>query len=593
MILSSERVERRLAAVLAADVAGYSRLMGLDEERTLANLKSLRKTLLDPSIAAHRGRIVKTTGDGMLVEFASAVDAARCAAEVQRGMAAQNIDVARHKRIEFRIGVHVGDIIVDENDIFGDSVNIAARLEGLAEPGGICISDDAHRQIRGKVDLALEDMGPQTLKNIAEPMRAWRCRIDADSSLVPPTKPSAETSQTLVLPDKPSIAVLPFQNMSGDPEQEYFADGMVEEITTALSRFKALFVIARNSSFAYKGRAVDIKQVGRELGVRYVLEGSVRKAAGKIRITGQLIDAAIGSHLWADRFEGDLSDIFALQDQMTERVVSAIAPRLLQAEIELATRRRPDNLSAYDLYLRAAPRLYSGTREGSAEALQLLYRALEIDSRYGAAASFAASCHLHNISHGWAIDPKSTIEEAARLSRLALSVDENDPEALAIAGRVTAFSGDIDAAIELVDRAVALNPNSANAWHRRGLTYRHIGQPDEALRSIERAIRLSPVDPWIFLMFTGMGIACIDLRRFDEAVEFARKALRRNHVSSMVYRCLAVALAHLGREAEAKEAVARMLELEPGFRIAEWVARTSSSKLQIFIEGLRKAGLPE
>ncbi|MGY8662938.1 tetratricopeptide repeat protein [Bradyrhizobium sp. UFLA05-109] len=593
MILSSERVERRLAAVLAADVAGYSRLMGLDEERTLANLKLFRKTLLDPSIAAHRGRIVKTTGDGMLVEFGSAVDAARCAAEVQRGMAAQNIDVAQQERIEFRIGVHVGDIIVDENDIFGDSVNIAARLEGLAEPGGICISDDAYRQIRGKVDMALEDMGPQPLKNIAEPMRAWRCRIDAGSSLAPPTKSSAETSQPLVLPDKPSIAVLPFQNMSGDPEQEYFADGMVEEITTALSRFKALFVIARNSSFAYKGRAVDIKQVGRELGVRYVLEGSVRKAAGKVRITGQLIDAAIGSHLWADRFEGDLSDIFALQDQMTERVVSAIAPRLLQAEIELATRRRPDDLSAYDLYLRAAPRLYSSTREGSAEALQLLYRALEIDPRYGTAASFAASCHLHNISHGWAVDPKSVIEEAARLSRLALSVDENDPEALAIAGRVTAFSGDIDAAIELVDRAVALNPNSANAWHRRGLTYRHVGQPDEALRSIERAIRLSPVDPWIFLMFTGMGIACIDLRRFDEAVEFARKALRKNHVSSMVYRCLAVALAHLGREAEMKAAVTQMLELEPNFRIAEWVARTSSSKLQVFIDGLRKAGLPE
>jgi len=278
---------------------------------------------------------------------------------------------------------------------------------------------------------------------------------------------------------------------------------------------------------------------------------------------------------------------------MTESVVSAIAPRLLQAEIELATRRRPDDLSAYDLYLRAAARLYSYTREGSAEALQLLYRALEIDPRYGAAASFAASCHHLNISHGWAVDPKLTIEEATRLSRLALSVDENDPEALAVAGRATAFSGDIDAAIELVDRAVALNPNSANAWNRRGLTYRHVGQPDEALRSFERTIRLSPVDPWIFLTFTGMAIAFIDLRRFDEAVVFARKALRKNHASSMVYRCLAVALAHLGREAETKEAVAHMLELEPNFRIAEWVARTSSSKLQVFVDGLRKAGLPE
>ena len=381
--------------------------------------------------------------------------------------------------------------------------------------------------------------------------------------------------------------------MSADPEQEYFADGMVEEITTALSRFKALFVIARNSSFTYKGRAVDIKEVGRELGVRYVLEGSVRKAAGKVRIAGQLIDAASGSHLWADRFEGDLSDIFALQDQMTESVVAAIAPRLLQAEIELAARRRPDDLSAYDLYLRAAPRFYSWTREGSAAALQLLYRALEIDPRSGAAAALAANIHLHNIIHGWAADPKSGWEEGMRLSRLALSVNEDDPEALALAGRIAAFLGDFDAAIEMVDRAVALNPNSANAWTRRGLTYRHAGQPDEAIRSIERAIRLSPVDPLIFMMFVGMGLAFIDLRRFDEAAAAARKALRKNPDSSMVYRCLAAASAHLGREAETREAVAHLLELEPNFRITEWATRTGLSKLQIFIDGLRKAGLPE
>jgi adenylate cyclase len=275
--LTSERVERRLAAVLAADVAGYSRLMGLDEEGTLARLKAIRKTLVDPTIAAHRGRIVKTTGDGMLVEFASAVDAARCAIEVQHGMAEQNADGPPDTRIEFRIGIHVGDIIFDDNDIFGDGVNIAARLEGIAEAGGICISDDAHRQIRGKVDIAYDDMGPQALKNIAEPMRAWRCRIDVTQSSPLPEKSPVEIVQPLALPDKPSIAVLPFQNMSGDPEQEYFADGMVEDIITALSRFKALFVIARNSSFTYKGKAIDIKRVGRELGVRYVLDGSVRK----------------------------------------------------------------------------------------------------------------------------------------------------------------------------------------------------------------------------------------------------------------------------------------------------------------------------
>jgi len=500
--------------------------------------------------------------------------------------------VPQDKRIELRIGIHVGDIISEDNDIFGDGVNIAARLEGLAEPGGICISDDAHRQVRGKLESTFEDKGAQTLKNIAEPMRVWRIRVNSVSSAMP-IHPSGDHSEPLPLPDKPSIAVLPFQNMSGDPEQDYFADGMVEDITAALSRFKALFVIARNSSFTYKGRAVDIKQVGRELGVRYVLEGSVRKAAGKVRITGQLIDAATGAHLWADRFEGDLSDIFALQDQMTESVVSAIAPRLFQAEIELATRRRPDNLSAYDLYLRAVQRYYSLTREGHSEALQLLYRALEIDPRFGAAASLAASCNLHNIYHGWAVDPKSEMKEAMRLSRFALGVDENDPEALAIAGRITAVSGDFDAAIEMVDRAVALNPNSANAWNRRGLTYRHAGQPEEAIRSFERGIRLSPVDPMIFLMFTGMATAFIDLRRFDEAVASARKALRKNQVSSMVYRCLAVAFAHLGREVETEEAVTHLLELEPNFRIAEWVAHAGSSKLQIYIDGLRKAGLPE
>ncbi len=303
-------MERRLAAVLAADVAGYSRLMGLDEERTLANLKSFRKTLVDPSIAAHRGRIVKTTGDGVLVEFASAVDAARCAVEVQHGMATQNADVPQNVRIEFRIGIHVGDIIIDDNDIFGDGVNIAARLEGIAEPGGICLSDDAQRQVRGKVDSTFGDMGLQTLKNITEPMRAWRMQVSAGTSAAAPVKRPAETAQPLALPDKPSVAVLPFQNMSGDPEQEYFADGMVEDITTALSRSKSLFVIARNSSFTYKGKAVDIKQVGRELGVRYVLEGSVRKSGNRVRITGQLIDAATGNHLWADRFDSQVEELF-------------------------------------------------------------------------------------------------------------------------------------------------------------------------------------------------------------------------------------------------------------------------------------------
>ena len=401
-ILSSEHVERRLAAILAADVVGSCRLIGIDEEGTLAQLKALRKTLFDPKIAEHHGRIVKNTGDGALVEFASVVDAVRCADEIQRSVAEQNTDVPQDKRIEFRIGIHVGDIIIADDDIFGDGVNIAVRLEGIAEPGGICISDDAHRQVRGKVESTLEDMGSQSLKNIAEPMRAWRVRIGPSSS--PATKPPTETAQPLALPDKPSIAVLPFENMSGDPEQEYFADGMVEDIITGLSRFKSLFVIARTSSFTYKGKAVDIKQVGRELGVRYVLEGSVRKAGNRVRITGQLIDAATGAHLWADRFDSLLEDIFDLQDRVTSSVIGAISPQLERAEIERAQRKPTESLQAYDYYLRALASFYRFTREANIEALKLTKIASGIDPEFAAAYALGARCYAQRKAFGWSTD---------------------------------------------------------------------------------------------------------------------------------------------------------------------------------------------
>ena len=381
--MADNRVERRLAAILLRDVAGYSRLMGSDEEGVLVRLKATRKSLVDPTVAAHRGRIVNTTGDGMLVEFASAVDAARCAIEVQRGLAEQNAAGAPRSG-----GLNIGSastsaiIIVDDNDIFGDGVNIAARLEGIAEPGGVCISDDAQRQIRGKVDTAFEDIGPQNLKNIAEPMRAWRLRMNASDSAAAPVEPLVDSTHALALPDKPSIAVLAFNNMSGDPEQDYFADGIVEDIITALSRFKALFVIARNSSFTYKGRAVDVKQVGRELGVRYVLEGSVRKAANRVRITGQLIDTATGAHIWADRIDGGLDDIFDGQDPgVTASVVGAIAPAMEKAEIERAKRKPTESLDAYDYYLLGIAAIHSvfeGTENAVSEALRLFYRAIEV-----------------------------------------------------------------------------------------------------------------------------------------------------------------------------------------------------------------------
>jgi adenylate cyclase len=381
---------RKLAAILAADVAGYSRLTGLDEEGTLERLRNLRRELINPAVSLHRGRVVKTTGDGILIEFLSVVDAVRCALDVQRGMDRQNADVPTEKRIEFRVGINVGDVVVEGEDLLGDSVNVAARLEGIAEPGGICISDTAYQQVRDKVDARFQDAGEQQLKNISRPVRVYRVRPSEAASSRP----------ALPLPDKPSIAVLPFKNMSGDPEQEYFADGIVEEIITALSRFRQLFVIARNSSFTYKGRAVDEKQVGRELGVRYVLEGSVRRSGDRVRVTGQLIDAVTGAHLWADRFDGALEDIFDLQDRVTTSVVGAIAPKLEQAEIDRAKRKPPENLDAYDYYLRGMASHYqSWSKDAINEALRLYYKAIELDPDFASAYGAAARCYRLVLDH--------------------------------------------------------------------------------------------------------------------------------------------------------------------------------------------------
>ncbi|VIO71458.1 Transcriptional regulator HilA [Bradyrhizobium ivorense] len=414
-----------------------------------------------------------------------------------------------------------------------------------------------------------------------------------DSPAVPDNSVEPE-KPTPTLPDKPSIAVLPFENMSGDPEQEYFADGMVEEITTALSRFKWLFVIARNSSFTFKGKAVDIKEVGRRLGVRYVLEGSVRKAAGKVRIAGQLIDAVTGAHLWADRFERDLIDVFALQDEVTIAVVSAIEPKMLQAEIALATRRRPENLTAYDYFLRALPQYYLATREGFAEGIRLAHRALELDPRFGSAAALAGDCHVTNVVLGYANDPQFDRKEAVRLARLALSIDDSDPETLARASVISAFIvGDSEAEIEMADRAVALNPNSWRTWNNRGYVYRVAGLPEEALRSFERAVRMSPVDPLLYMTFLGIGAALIELGRFDEAIVVLKKALRQNPSYVPACRCLASAFAHLGRDAEAHDEAARALEIDPAFTISAFIARGAGKNVRLLIEGLRKAGLPE
>jgi adenylate cyclase len=585
-------VTRRLVAVFAADVEGYSRLMGADEVETLKGLTE-RRAILDRLIGEHRGRIANTAGDSVLAEFGSAVDAVQCAVDAQAALAVANASVSPDRRIAFRMGIHIGDVMVRAGDLFGDGVNIAARMQSIARPGGACISGATYDQVRKVMPMAFVDLGVQQVKNIQEPIRAYHVGAASETREAAAAH-VAEDETPPPMPDKPSIAVLPFENMSGDPEQEYFADGMVEEIITALSRFKWLFVIARNSSFTFKGQAVDIKEVGRRLGVRYTLEGSVRKAAEKVRITGQLIDAVTGAHLWADRFERDLTDVFALQDEVTVAVVSAIQPKLLQTEIAMAARRRPENLTAYDFFLQGTSQFYLTTREGLAETIRLAHRALELDPGFGLAAALAGASHMQNVLLGYAVDPQFEREEAIRLLQLALSINDDDPDVVAVAAVTSAYMvGDRDSEIEMADRAVALNPNSFVAWSCRGQVYRIAGLPEQAISSFERAIRMSPVDPRLHLMLTGRGQALIELRRFDEAIAAGKKALRQSSSFSGAYCCLASALAHLGRDAEAREAAAHLLEVDPDFTISAWIARGGQTNSTLMLEGLRKAGLPE
>jgi len=581
--VTEQRVQRRLAAILAADVVDYAALMQRAEEATYAEFERLKRELIEPSLSRHEGRLIKTTGDGALVEFASPLAAVSCAVEIQDHVGSGN------SPLRLRVGLNLGDVIVGQDgELYGDGINIAVRLEGIADPGGILISDKVYSEVEGKLDVGFEDRGEQQLKNISKPVRAYVVRAGTYSAL------TERLSAAPPLPDKPSIAVLAFENMSGDPEQEYFADGMVEEIITALSRFKWLFVIARNSSFTFKGRAVDVKEVGRRLGVRYVLEGAVRRASGKCRITAQLIDAVTGAHIWADRFERDLTDVFALQDEVTVALVSAIRPKLLQTEIAISTRRRPENLTAYDFCLRVRQLFYLTTREGLAEAIKLAHRALELDPRFGLAAVLAGVGHMQNVLWGYADDPQSDRREAVRLSRLALSLDDSDPDTLATAAVISAFFvGDCESEIEMADRAIALNPNSFAAWYARGWVYRNAGLPEEAVRSFERAIRMNPVDPMLHRLFLGMGMALIELRRFDEAIVAGKKAQRQSPSLVFSCQCLASAFAHLGRDAEAREAAVRLLELDPAFTISAWIARGGQSNAKLMIEGLRKAGLPE
>jgi TolB-like protein/Tfp pilus assembly protein PilF len=579
-------LERRLAAILAADVAGYTALMGADEAGTLKRLTGLRQEFLEPLIDKYNGRIVKLMGDGLLVEFASVVDAVACALSWQTGVA------GRDETLKFRIGINVGDVIVEGEDIHGDGVNVAARLESLADPGGVCLSGDAYRQVRGKIEADFEDLGEREVKNLSEPIRVYSI---ASAASAPTVTPSAVAS--LPRPDKPTIAVLPFMNMSGDVEQEYFADGMVEDIITALSRFRNLFVIARDSSFSYKGKSVKVQTVGRELGVRYVLEGSVRKVGNRVRITGQLIDAATGSHLWADRFDGTLEDVFDLQDQVTASVVGAMAPRLEQAEIERAKRKPTESLDAYDLYLRGLAAVHRWEREANKEALSLFYKAIELDPNFASAYGMAARCYSQRKAGGWSEDRVREAAEAERLAWQAVNLGKDDALALATAGMALAFVvGDMNNGNAFIDQALALNPNLAWGWLFSGFVKIWMGEPEVAIERVTRAMQLSPQDFQLFNMQLGNALAHFTAGRYAEALSWAEQAIRGHPNYSFAAGAFAASAALAGQLGEAETAMARIRQLHPQLRISDLMETLPLRRPEDrdkWIDGLRKAGLPE
>jgi adenylate cyclase len=592
--MANPHVERRLAAILAADVAGYSRLMGADEEGTLVALKAYRREVIDLKLTEHRGRIVRIIGDGLLVEFASVVAAVRWAVEVQRAIGERNSGLPQDKRIEFRMGINAGDIIIDGIDIWGDGVNVAARLEALAEPGGICVSSRVQEDVHGSLEVAFEDIGEQQLKNIARPVRVYRVHLNGATKTAPALQPS----------HKPSIVVLPFNNMSGDSEQEYFADGMVEEITTALSRTRWLFVIARNSSFTYKGRAVDVKQVGRELGVRYALEGGVRKAADRVRITAQLIDASTGAHLWADHFDGSLEHIFELQDQVTASVVGAIAPRLERAEVERAKHKPTESLDAYDYFLRGIASLHSWTKESNDEALRLFNKAIELDPDFASAYGMASWCYVRRKGSRWMTDRVQETAEAARLGRRAVELGWDDPVALAWGGFSLAYVvHDVEVGATLIDRALLLNPNLAEAWHFSGWVRIYLGQPEIAIEHLAHAMRLSPVDPLTFVALMAIAFAHFFAGRYNDASLWAEKALAasppRLREKAVYHPALLIAAASnalAGRLEEAQNAIAQSRQISPTAHISNLknqIPLRRPDDLVRYAEGLRKAGLPD
>jgi adenylate cyclase len=581
--------ERRLAAVLAADMVGYSRLMEVDETGTLARLKTHRIELIDPAIAKNRGRIIKTTGDGILVEFHSVADAVLCAAEIQRRMARRNADVSPARWMQFRIGINLGDVIVEENDIFGDGVNVAARLETLAEPGGICVSGAVRDQVGQRLDdIEFEDLGDQSVKNITRPIRVFRVRLDPDLKIAP--EGGKDPAVATAISKKPSIAVLPLVNMSGDPEQEFFADGLTEDIITELSRFHDLLVISRNSTFVHKGKAVKVQEVAREFGVEYVLEGSVRKAGDRIRVTVQLIDAETDRHIWAERYDRQLEDIFAIQDEMTRAIVATLPGRVEAATHDRAKRKPTDNMAAYECVLAAKVLHHRSIREDNAEAQRLLDRALALDPSYAHAHAWKACVLGQTWGYGWCADRDATFQQVAAEVEIALALDDNDSDVHRILAAINLTRNDFDKAAYHQERALALNPNYDLVVVQQGELLTWLGRPEEGIDWIKKAMRLNPYHPERF--WNHLGRACYCAEKYAEAAEAFSRITRPDYTH---HAFLAATFAQMGNAVAAAAHAAEVLKREPKFSVALYLA-TQHYKLEVDCQrheaGLLKAGLP-
>jgi adenylate cyclase len=579
-------MERRLAAIFTADVAGYSRLVGADEEGTIDRLSAHRRELIEPKIAEHQGRLVKTTGDGVLAEFASPVKAVRCAIDVQHGMAARNADIPEGSRIEFRIGINLGDVVVDDDDIYGDGVNIAARLENLAEPGSVFISRAVRDFVTDTAELVLEDLGERELKNIAKPVQVFRIAAPAQAV-------AASQAPAPAVPQKPSIAVLPFNNMSGDSEQEYFSDGMTEDLITDLSKISALFVIARNSSFAYKGRLVKVQEIGRDLGVRFVLEGSIRKSGNRVRITAQLIDAESGGHLWAERFDRDLTDIFATQDEVVEKIVRTLAVTLTQGEEKRLGRRGTANVAAYEAVLRARELLGGATRETVAQARAMYQRAIELDASYAVPHAGLAATAVSNYVSDWADDPGAELDQAERWARRALKLDESEPFAHMALGHVLLWRRDHDGALAEFRSMIALDPNFAQGHSATGLALMYAGRAAEALEAFALSKRLDPHYPSIVLHYLAQ--ANFSLGNCGTAAKQLLERIARTPGTDSSRMMLAACYGHLGRVEEARAAWAELLKVNPDFSLEQRERVLPYKDPRDFAriaDGLAKAGLP-